>query len=58
MPYVKIFSKGLEDIEILEYHINKFIQSVNLIKIETNTATNRYGESILICFVIYEEKSS
>lgn len=58
MSNLKIFSKNLEDIEILEYNLNKFIQSVNLISIKTNIATNRYGESVIVCFVIYKEKSS
>jgi hypothetical protein len=57
MSKVKIFARPLEDIEVLEYHINKFLETIKLVDIKTEIGKNKYQEDIFIITVIYEEKA-
>jgi len=57
MSKVKIFARPLEDIEVLEYHINKFLETIKLVDIKIEIGKNKYQEDIFIITVIYEEKA-
>ena len=55
MTQIKIFTKPLESIEILEYNVNKFMKEVCVSDVKTELGKNKYNDDILIVTVLYEE---
>lgn len=55
MPKVKIFVKELEFVDVLEVHINKFIENIDVTDIKTSIGKNKFGDSVLIVCILYED---
>jgi hypothetical protein len=57
MPKIKIFSKELEHLDVLEYHVNKFLEKegIEFIDMKMNVSKDKYGADLLIVSLIYED---
>jgi len=58
MNQIKIFAKPLEDLEVLEYHVNKFLENVKLVNINTEIGKNKYQEEMFIVTIVYDKEKN
>jgi hypothetical protein len=55
MTRIKIFSRGIDNLPVLEKELNDFSEKFNIIEMHTNTAKDKYGTDSLIVTVAYED---
>lgn len=55
MTKIKIFSRGIDNLALLEKELNQFSEEFNIIEMHTNTAKDKYGTDSMIVTVAYED---